>query len=131
MTSSTRACEMVNDFLVTMDYDAPRGSQGRRMMEKKLRTYLWWKGELNRRKQPQNKLAPAHSTRGGDADAGISEALRKKDREFRERQANRRRVRGGAPAISQASGREKSTVHAGTQGAAAETVNEADTLAAL
>lgn len=98
-------------------------------MEKKLRTYLWWKGELNKRKQPQRKQAPAHPARADGADAGISEALRKKDREFRERQANRRRVRGGA--LSQASGREKSVAPAGTQGAAAEIADEADTLAAL
>ena len=97
---------MVNDFLATMNYDAPRGSQGRRMMERKLRTYLWWKGELNRRRQPQRKSSSVQPARASDGDAGISEALRKKDREFRERQASRRRVRGGA--ASQASGREKS-----------------------
>lgn len=123
---------MVNDFLATMDYDAPRGSQGRRMMEKKLRTYLWWKGELNRRRQPQRKASSVQTVqpaRASDGDAGISEALRKKDREFRERQASRRRVRGGA--ASQASGREKSVAPTGTQGGAMEVADEADTLAAL
>lgn len=120
---------MVNEFLATMDYDAPRGSQGRRMMERKLRTYLWWKGELNKRRQPQRKAPQAQSARADGADPGISEALRKKDREFRERQANRRRVRGGAP--SQVSEREKSVAPAGAQAATVELADEADTLAAL
>ena len=98
-------------------------------MERKLRTYLWWKGELNRRRQPQRKSSSVQPARASDGDAGISEALRKKDREFRERQASRRRVRGGA--ASQASGREKSVAPTGTQGGAMEVADEADALAAL
>ncbi|KZT71130.1 hypothetical protein DAEQUDRAFT_688077 [Daedalea quercina L-15889] len=132
MTSSTRTCEMVTEFLGTMDYDAPRGSQGRRMMEKKLRAYLWWKGELNKRRQPQSKLGFAQSgfRRQGkdDGDVGVSEALKRKDREMRERQANRRRVRGGAPI--QPSGREKSVVPTGAPGGT-DTVDDADSIAAF
>ena len=98
-------------------------------MERKLRTYLWWKGELNKRRHPQRKTQLAQPTRAKDGDPGISEALRRKDREFRERQANRRRVRGGGP--SQAPSREKSVAPSGEQGATVEPVNEAETLAAL
>ena len=98
-------------------------------MERKLRTYLWWKGELNKRRHPQRKTQLAQPTRANDGDPGISEALRRKDREFRERQANRRRVRGGGP--SQAPSREKSVAPSGEQGATVEPVNEVETLAAL
>lgn len=80
-----------------MDADAPRGSQGRRMMEDKLSLYLWWKGKLTERKaEGKGPIAlPLGKAKGDD---GVSEALKRKDREKQDRAANRRRVRGGAPA---------------------------------
>ncbi|TFY68418.1 hypothetical protein EVJ58_g1023 [Rhodofomes roseus] len=135
MTSSTRTCELVSEFLSMMDYDAPRGSQGRRMMEKKLKGYLWWKGELNRRKQhakglPVPAIARTASGAKDSGDAGVSEALRRKDRETRERLANRRRVRGGAPP-QPSSGREKSVAPAGASGDPIEVLDDAESIAAF
>ncbi|KAF8959813.1 hypothetical protein BDZ97DRAFT_1836010 [Flammula alnicola] len=102
MTSSTRTCSLLTEFLSTMDPEAPPGSRGRKMMLQKLRLYLWWKTQLGGRKQggkPQFSV-PETSRQAmngfGDKD-GISEALRKKDKEKAARTQNRRRVRGGAP----------------------------------
>ena len=54
MTSSTRTCSLLTEFLSTMDPEASPGSRGRQMMMKKLRLYLWWKGKLSQRKQEGN-----------------------------------------------------------------------------
>ncbi len=97
MASSLHTCTLIKDFLATMDADAPRGSQGRRMMEDKLRLYLWWKGKLSERKAEGK--GPIALPKGKDnAQDEISEALKRKDREKQDRAASRRRVRGGAPA---------------------------------
>ena len=99
MASSLHTCTLIKDFLATMDADAPRGSQGRRMMEDKLRLYLWWKGKLSERKAEGR--GPIALPKGKDnAPDEISEALKRKDREKQERAASRRRVRGGAPAAA-------------------------------
>ncbi|KAH9889061.1 hypothetical protein C8Q73DRAFT_654519 [Cubamyces lactineus] len=111
MASSLHTCTLIKDFLATMDADAPRGSQGRQMMEDKLRLYLWWKGKLSERRAdgkgpialPTGKkddASGAQGTRQGGGNDGISEALKRKDRERQERSMNRRRVRGGAPAAA-------------------------------
>ncbi len=108
MASSLHTCTLIKDFLSTMKADAPRGSQGRRMMEDKLRLYLWWKGKLSERRAegkgpfalPQAKDKSASGAgRGAAADDGVSEALKRKDKERQERANNRRRVRGGAPTV--------------------------------
>ncbi|RPD58723.1 hypothetical protein L226DRAFT_617201 [Lentinus tigrinus ALCF2SS1-7] len=96
MASSLHTCTLIKDFLATMDADAPRGSQGRRMMEDKLRLYLWWKGKLSERKA-EGKGPIALPKAKDNAQGEISEALKRKDREKQERAASRRRVRGGAP----------------------------------
>lgn len=95
-----------------MDPEAAPGTQGRKMMEDKLRLFLWWKAKLGERKPDSKsgadsagfKGGPGPAFRGnGSAAAGeveLSEALKKKDRERQARTANRRRVRGGAPAPS-------------------------------
>jgi DNA excision repair protein ERCC-4 len=80
------------------------------MMEDKLRVYLWWKGKLNERKQDGKapfQLPDAAGRRQNDeagrlysGDDGISEALKRKDKERAERSASRRRVRGGAPNLA-------------------------------
>jgi len=96
-----------------MDQDAPPGSKGRRMMLRKLRLYLWWKGQLSKRKQDGKSRfgLPNHGSQPGDGfdrmyddDEGISEALKRKDKMVAERAASRRRVRGGAPAAAGPSG---------------------------
>jgi hypothetical protein len=91
MTSLTRTCSILTEFLSTMDTDALPGSRGRQMMMKKLRLYLWWKGKLSQRKQDgkKKKIAMPDTTRNnfdkyGDL-SDISEALKKKDREKAEK----------------------------------------------
>ena len=96
-----------------MDHDAPPGSKGRRMMLRKLRLYLWWKGQLSKRKQDGKSHfgLPDHGSRStdghermyGDGEE-ISEALKRKDKLVADRAASRRRVRGGAPATAAPSG---------------------------
>ena len=96
MASSLHTCTLIQEYLAAMDADAPRGSQGRRMMEDKLRLYLWWKGKLSERKaEGKGPIALPKGKDKGETD--ISEALKRKDKEKMERAANRRRVRGGAP----------------------------------
>ncbi|KAF8168566.1 hypothetical protein B0H34DRAFT_646899 [Crassisporium funariophilum] len=107
MTSSTRTCSLLTEFLSTMDHQASPGSRGRKMMMRKLRLYLWWKGKLSERREggklprfampDTNKRAKdGFDKTYGDADS-ISDALKKKDKEKAERTQSRRRLRGGAP----------------------------------
>ena len=108
MTSSTRTCSLLTEFLSTMDTDALPGSRGRQMMMKKLRLYLWWKGKLSERKQDGKTTFAGTSKDNFDkyGDMGeISKALQKKDKEKAEKAKCRRRVRGGAPAGSSSSSR--------------------------
>lgn len=108
MTSSLRTATLLNDFLSKMDPEAPPGQQGRKMMEDKLGLYLWWKTRLSKGAQTGNtSLAIPNALRNAkvtvpDEDDGLSEALKKKDRDRRDKAASRRRVRGGGP--SQAEG---------------------------
>jgi DNA excision repair protein ERCC-4 len=106
MTSSTISANLIGEFLSGMDPDAPRGSQGRQIMLSKLRKYLWWKSKLEDEKQagkPSTTLSGKLKDSGDanqreeDASEGLSEALKKKDREKAQRLASRRRMRGGAP----------------------------------
>jgi hypothetical protein len=88
-----------------MDSDASPGQHGRKMLEHKLRRYLYWKARLSAR--PAESQPPsANNRQSPPGDDEISPALRKKDRDKAERAASRRRVRGGAP----------STVNVRTQG---------------
>ncbi|KAG1811990.1 hypothetical protein EV424DRAFT_1419210 [Suillus variegatus] len=101
MTSSPRSSTLVSEFLGEMDGTAPKGSRGRSMMERKLRTYLYWKGQNARQKQPRYQPPPRFSIpqpqSSSQPEGEISEALKRKDKTRQERSANRRRVRGGAP----------------------------------
>ncbi|KAJ7176197.1 hypothetical protein C8R43DRAFT_1057490 [Mycena crocata] len=109
MASSTRTCTLISEFLSSKDDAAAKGAQGRPMLMHKLRLYLWWKRKLAERKaegRPGFGL-PDSTGHGGPNQGyarmyggkeGISEALQRKDREKADRQASRRRVRGGAPA---------------------------------
>ncbi|OSD00090.1 hypothetical protein PYCCODRAFT_1371782 [Trametes coccinea BRFM310] len=129
MASSLHTCTLIKDFLSTMDPSAPRGSQGRRMMEDKLRLYLWWKGKLSQRRSEGK--GPIALPKGQDAsrpkpDDGVSEALKRKDKERQERAMNRRRIRGGAPAAAVASTRDRTASGALPEG---EIKKEADDIA--
>lgn len=102
MASSTRTCSLITEFLTTQDDRAPKGSKGLKMMMQKLREYLWWKGQAQRKdtgRSPPTANGASSSLKSNQAQAGelaISEALQKKDREKAERNKSRRRVRGGA-----------------------------------
>ncbi|KAJ7114960.1 hypothetical protein C8R44DRAFT_226027 [Mycena epipterygia] len=111
MASSTRTCTLITEFLSTKDDNALKGGQGRPMLMRKLRLYLWWKRKLSERKQDGRPgfAMPDSSGRSGPNQGyermygggeGISEALQRKDREKADRYASRRRVRGGAPAAA-------------------------------
>lgn len=154
MTSSLRNSQSLSEFLSEMDPDMPPGTQGKKMMEEKLRMYLWWKAKVTERKQ-ERKGPSTMTTRGtgrgnnhsdsvasgsgsgsgrGTAvgDGELSEALKKKDRERQARAASRRRVRGGAPTPTHAgsSSRDNHT-SAGASGGDARTLDEAQTIAEL
>lgn len=105
MTSSNRTCSLLREYLDELDLDAPKGEQGRQMMMRRLGGYLGWKADLHASKQSQagpdsNKdKAPAQQP-GSASTSGIgelSDAMKKKDNDRRDRAARRRRVRGGAP----------------------------------
>jgi DNA excision repair protein ERCC-4 len=106
MTSSTKNCDLIQEFLDNMDTEAVSGRKGARMMQKRLRTYLFWRGKLEKDLSgDSSSSANASSTNMGgsgkgkerERDSGVNEALRKKDKERAEKSARRRRVRGGAP----------------------------------
>lgn len=102
MTSSPQSSALVSEFLSKMDIDAPKGERGRKMMESKLRRYLYWKGRLASQKNSKSGTSaqtekPAPQTFGGTGSAGVSEGLQRKDKERAARSLNRRRIRGGAP----------------------------------
>ncbi|KAG6333461.1 hypothetical protein ID866_5631 [Astraeus odoratus] len=111
MTSSSRSSSLVSEFLSEMDLEAEKGKRGRRMMEAKLRQYLFWKGNLanQRREGKQPALVAIQSTRDASRTSGsgirgdstnLSEAMKKKDKMKQERAANRRRIRGGGPSAA-------------------------------
>ena len=149
MTSSLRTSQQVSEFLSEMDPEAPPGTMGRKMMEEKLRLYLWWKAKLSERNQQDRKgLSNSTVTRAGNhsdsvasgsgsgglgtavGDGQLSEALRKKDQERQARTANRRRVRGGAPASNTSSSRDGGTIE-GTGGGDARTYDEGQAIVEL
>jgi DNA excision repair protein ERCC-4 len=135
MASSTRTCNLITDFLSSHNPTGKKGAKGRDMMMQKLRVYLWWKEKLSQRKEEGKSafhLPDAGSTAASIKDprgTGLSEALRKKDKEKAERNQSRRRVRGGAPAAASDSGRTAAKSSAGKSSAPAEA--EADVLAEL
>ena len=107
MTSSLRTSELLSEFLDDMDPDAAPGSQGKKMMERKLRWYIhgWQRMQLERRRESRTKdrcvPKPKQAVQPASNSGEISAALKKKD-EFRQAQAaSRRRTRGGAPAPTQ------------------------------
>lgn len=107
MTSSSRSSTLIGEFLSEMDVEAPKGHRGRRMMERKLRQYLLWRGNFEQQRSGKDQsCSVAQSNCGTSRVAGsgsvkastsLSESLKRKDKARQERGANRRRVRGGGP----------------------------------
>jgi DNA excision repair protein ERCC-4 len=132
MCSSDRTSNLVQDFLSTMDPMAAAGAKGRKLMEKKLKSYLFWKGRLGSEGKTIDNADPTKSTEV----TGISDALKRKDARNKERQGSRRRTRGGPP-NSDAAGRtvgERSMdpgLRSGAMGGEGILKEEADELAIL
>ncbi|KAL1679123.1 hypothetical protein EV122DRAFT_263999 [Schizophyllum commune] len=122
MTSSTHGCSVLTEFLESMDYSAPAGQRGTSMLMMKLGRYLWWKGRLHQTKRAEGRgeqnayyrtntgqsTSTSNTNRSGN-NAGVSEALQRKDKERQERAASRRRVRGGKTAPAPTPSRSQST----------------------
>jgi len=113
MVSSLRSANLLSDYLAKLDPDAPPHQKGRKFMEEKLGMYFWWKTSLSKSARSGHPTIPMPATlRSGRAPAenendGLSEALKKKDKDRLDKAANRRRVRGGAPAAAAESTRGK------------------------
>jgi DNA excision repair protein ERCC-4 len=140
MTSSNRTCSLLREYLDMLDPDAPTGEQGRPMMMRRLRGYLGWKADLHASMQnhanPGSKRDAAAPVKnpGNAATSGggeLSEAMKKKDRDRRDRAANRRRVRGGAPGAHWSSERPKESEQEGLMKSEGLMIDEAEKIADL
>ena len=142
MVSSQKTCDQLRDFLDRRDPSKPVGEQGHRLMERRLREYLRWKARLNEGDKV-NSRATGQSRKqnqlSSDAveDTGLSEAMKRKDAARQHRAANRRRVRGGAPAQVLQPDRSQAARHSleadaegGLRGAG-DMLDESDSLATL
>jgi DNA excision repair protein ERCC-4 len=110
MCSSTSTATTITDFLKSIDRTRNKGEWGRQMMMRKLRSWVYQKARASANstatatsgssssQQGTGKAAatPAAGAAAGDDDDGLSEALKKKDREKAARMGSRRRIRGGA-----------------------------------
>lgn len=118
MCSSQRTCDALSEYLATMDRSAPPHERGKKMMERRLRLYLWWKGKLSANAKegkapfpmPQPKNDDDRTSAGGGGGGALaqelSEALRRKDAARKEKALSRRRMRGGAAGSAGASQRQ-------------------------
>lgn len=98
MTSSTRTCTTLREYLSQLDPAEPRGTQGRRMLMNRFRGYLNWKAYLQKmEKSSKTSTLPKPGTRSTveKNQTTLNEALAKKDKERMERTMKRRRIRGG------------------------------------
>lgn len=113
MTPSTRSCDLIQEFLGGINPDARPGRKGAKMMQRRLKEFLSWRGRLG--SQDSNGATMSNGTSQGYSsrvsnvkgkgkekgrDEIVSDALRKRDRERIENTIGRRRVRGGAPSSS-------------------------------
>ncbi|KIL60371.1 hypothetical protein M378DRAFT_14230 [Amanita muscaria Koide BX008] len=101
VTSSTRSCQSLREYLSMMDHDAPRGAKGRPMLMRRFRNYLFWKKALShQRMEAKAQAGPQASktTSGASGAHGLSAALKRKDKLVLDKANGRRRMRGGAAA---------------------------------
>ena len=92
MTASERTAGLVSDFLARMDARAPFGQRAHKRLERRLKLYLWWKAKLAQREQAGRRaFAMPERPKDFARKDGVSDALRKKDEQLRERAASRRR----------------------------------------
>lgn len=133
MASSTRTGELIREFLATHDPEAPKGTQGRNLMEDKLKLYLWWKKKLVSAKEDGRPAfgMPKGSGGAGKGDGDVSEAMRRKDERSLKERGSRRRVRGGAPTANVVGEKRNMTVEKGLMSGEGEMRNEASDIAEL
>lgn len=108
MCNSHSTCTLLTQYLNTLDRSKDSHTRPSRMMTQKLKSFIYLR-EVERLASltaSGNNKSPSKGGVGGgrgsptkiiDVDDGISEALKKKDRDKAFRAGNRRRVRGGAP----------------------------------
>jgi len=133
MCNSERTATLIRDYLSTLDQNAPRGQKGRKIMERRLRNYLFWKGRLtnsggkSQREVGQSVSAP----RTPATDDQPSEALRRKDALKKERLGSRRRMRGGPPGGAPSERTQEPETRTGAMGGESVMQHEAEQLAEL
>lgn len=133
MCNSERTATLIRDYLSTVDQNAPRGQKGRKIMERRLKTYLFWKGRLTdsggKSQREFGQSVPASKTPVPNDQP--SEALRRKDALRKERQGSRRRVRGGLPGGAPSERIQEPEAKAGAMGGESVVQHEAEQLAEL
>jgi DNA excision repair protein ERCC-4 len=109
MTSFTRTANDIKEYLSRLDVpadggtdEARKGEQGQAMMESRFKSYLAWKADLAKKEQvdkgaQDGKIQSQHAI--AQQPPQLSEAMKLKDKKIQERNASRRRVRGGAAAV--------------------------------
>jgi DNA excision repair protein ERCC-4 len=133
MCNSERTATLIRDYLSMVDQNAPRGHKGRKIMERRLRSYLFWKGRLtdsggkSQREVGLSVSAPKTLV----TDDQPSEALRRKDALKKERQGSRRRVRGAPPGGAPSERTQEPEARAGAMGGESVVQHEAQQLAEL
>jgi hypothetical protein len=96
MVGSPMVANDLKEYLSKLPDGAVPGTvgRGRSMMENRLRKYLYWKAAFSR-KEKEKTLKKGQKP----GDGAPSEALRLKDKLLHQRATNRRRFRGGGPAM--------------------------------
>ncbi|KIO31852.1 hypothetical protein M407DRAFT_217107 [Tulasnella calospora MUT 4182] len=94
MVNDHRTATLIQEFLASMHQNPD--SPGRPVLERRLRSYLWWKSMLSKSdERPSGNGNPTVPANRSNQDDGISEALRRKDHQRAAAKQARRRVRGG------------------------------------
>ncbi|KAG8990563.1 hypothetical protein FRB90_001720 [Tulasnella sp. 427] len=94
MVNDHRTAAIIQEFLGSM-HQYP-DSPGQPLLERRLRSYLWWKSMLSRSdERPSGSINAGVSANRSNQDDGLSEALRRKDEQRAAAKQARRRVRGG------------------------------------
>jgi DNA excision repair protein ERCC-4 len=135
MTATSRSATDISEYLSTLDLEAPAGTQGRVMMEKRLHKFLWWKAKLaelmGEKTSKTNDPRSNATQKQGGANEGLSEALKKKDRDRKDRAANRRRIRGAAAGAVASSNRQNVDSSMTVETMNADMVDDTETIADL
>jgi hypothetical protein len=100
-------------------------------MERRLKSYLFWKGRLTKGKSQREVGQSVSAPKIPVTDDQPSEALRRKDALRKERQGNRRRMRGGPPGGALSERTQEPEERAGAMGGESVMQHEAEQLAEL